>query len=248
MPVLLAVGAAALVVLAAYAGRWVLALCVVGVQAGLAYGLVGARRLPDRSRSALLVLVSGAGVVLALSLVEPEPVGSTVAPALWVLGPTTVAAVVLGLARRDGRAHLVEATATTASGVALTAMLAMLVPLETLEPLRATGVVLATAGAVVGVAVWWLAAATPAHRWVGAGAAAIVAACACAALGLVDVPGLGFEARLVAGSAVAVTGLVGAGAGYRLADAAWSQAVLMPAVGLALTGPTAYVATRMMLG
>lgn len=248
MPVLLAVGVAALVALAAYAGPWVLAAAVVGVQAGLAYALPGVRRLPDRSRSGLLVLAAGAGAVLALRLGEPDPLGPTVAPTLWVLGPATVVGVVLALARRGGRARLVETTATTVSGVALAGMLALVVPLATLDPLRATGVALAAAGLAVGVAVWWLATATPAHRWVGAVAAVLVAGAAGVALILVDVPGLGFEAQLIAGSAVAVVGLVGAGAGHRLADDAVSRAVLMPAVGLALTGPTAYVASRMLLG
>lgn len=249
MPVLLALGVAGLVVLAAYADPWVLALAVIGVQAGLAYGLMATRNLPDAGRAAALILASGAGVVLALQLAEPEPLGPTVGPALWVLGPAVVFALALALTRRDGRERLVETTATAVTGIALSGLLALVVPLEALEPLRAAAVALAAAGLAMGVAVWWLAAAaTPGHRWIGGRLAAVVLAAAAAALVLVDVPDLTTEARLVVGSAVAVTGLVGAGAGHRLGDGPISRAVLMPAVSLALTGPTAYIAMRLLFG
>lgn len=249
MPVLLALGVAGLVVLAAYADPLVLALAVVGVQAGLAYGVMATRNLPDAGRAAALILASGAGVVLAMQLAEPAPLGPTVNPALWVLGPAVVLAVVLALTRRDGRERLVETIATTVTGIALTGMLALVVPLESLEPLRAAAVALAAAGLVMGVAVWWLAAAvTPGHRWIGAVLAAVVVAAAVAALALVEVPDLAVEPRLAVGAAVAVTGLVGAGAGHRLGDGPISRAVLMPTASLALTGPTAYTAMRLLFG
>lgn len=249
MPVLLAVGVAGLVVLAAYADPWVLALAVVGVQAGLAYAIMGTRALPDAGRSAGLVFASGVGVVLALQLAEPAPLGPTVEPVLWVLGPAVVIAVALALTRRDGRDRLVETTATTVTGIALAGLLALVVPLGALPPLRATAVAAAAAGLLVGVVVWWFAAAaTPTHRWVGAVLAIVIAAAAGTALVLVEVPGLVLEPRLAVGAAVAVTGVVGAGAGHRLGDGPISRAVLMPAVSLALAGPAAYVAARMLFG
>lgn len=249
MPVLLAIGIAGLVVLGAYAGSGALTLAVLGAQAVLAYGLVGARALPDQMRSGLLVLATGAGAVLALQLADPDPLGPSVESALWVLGPGVVLALVLALTRRDGRDRLVETTATTVTAVALAGMLALVVPLEALTPLGATAVALAAGGVVAGVAIWWLAAAVaPTHRWLGAVLATAATVAAAATLVLVEVPGLEFEERLVAGAAVAVTGLVGSGAGSRLADEPVRRAVLMPVVGLALTGPAAYVATLMLLG
>lgn len=247
MPVLVAAGVCGLVVLAAYAGLGVLTLAAVGAQLVLAYGLSSARGLPDRQRSGVLVAVTGVAAVAALRLAEPEPSGPTVAPVVWVLGPAVVLALLLELSRRDGRPQLVESLAATLTGIGLVGLLALLVPLQDLAPLNEVGVALAAVGTAVGVAVWWLCAAGS-GRWRVAGwvAATVVVVAAVVALAVVALPDLTSTERSVIGSAAAVTGLVGAGAGFQLAHTVVGRAALMPVLGLALSTPAAYLAQRLL--
>lgn len=262
MPVLVAAGVGGLLVLAAYAGVGVLALAVIGIQAMLAYGLTAARMpaqpagtaisvpgsaAPGSAASGGLVAVAGASAVLALQLAPPEPSGPTIAPVLWVLGPAVVVALLLQLVRGDGRARLVEVLATTVSGVALAGLLALLVPLGELPPLAEVAVVTSAGGAVLGVSVWWLVAAGRGRwRWVLRIVAVGLVLGAAAAVASADVPELTTGGRAAIGSVVAVAGLVGAGAGSRLAEGASSRLALMPAVALALSGPAAYLTVRML--
>lgn len=247
MPVLVAICAGGLLVLAAYAGTGALALAVVGVQAMLAYGLTAARWLPSSAPAGGLIAGAGAGAVLVLVLVEPEPSGPTVAPALWVLGPAVVVALLLQLTRRDGRERLVEVLATTVTGVALAGLLALSVPLAELLPLAEEAIAISAGGALLGVSVWWLAAVgTGAWRWLFRVTAVSVAVGAGAAVAWADLPELTRAGGVTMGTAVAVAGLVGAGTGTRLADGPVSRAVLMPAAALALSGPAAYLTARVL--
>lgn len=247
MPVLVAAGAGGVLVLAAYAGVGVLALAVVGVQAMLAYGLTAARNLPGSTGSGALVLLAGAAAVVALRVADPQPSGPTVAPLLWVLGPAVVGALVLQLVRRDGRERTVELLAMTASGLALAGLLALLVPLAELPPLVELAVPVAVGGSLLGVTVWWLAASGAGwSRWLFRALAVAVVLVAAAALAAADIPELTATGRAAMGTAVTVGGLVGAGAGTRLADTRTSRAVLVPAVAVAFSGPAAYLTARVL--
>jgi len=247
MPVLVAVTVGGLLVLAVYAGAGVLALAVVGAQAVLAYGLTGTREQPGRERAGALVALAGIAAVVALWLAKPEPTGPTIAPALWVLGPAVVLALLRELARRDGRERLVESLATTVTGVAFAGLVALLVPLESLEPTRHVGVVFAVSGAVLGVGVWWLATAGR-GRWRGVGVVLAVAVLAATAVVLltVTVQELARDQQLALGGVVAVTGMVGAGTGHQLGRDRVSRVCLMSVLGLALAGPAAYFTVRVL--
>jgi hypothetical protein len=123
---LLAAGLAGVLVLAALVGTPLLAAGVAVVVVVLTMGAVRPAEVPGAGRAAALALVVGLTGLVALVVGDGGDVGSLTA----LLGPAVVAAIVLQIARRDGRPRLTASLTLAVTACALALLPAMWVALR----------------------------------------------------------------------------------------------------------------------
>ena len=243
---LLTLAIGGLLVLTAVAGSGALLAGVIGAQIVLAYALIAADEHADISRDGVLVAIAVAAGAVALA-VEDNPHGLTpsLGPVAYVVGPAVLLALMLRLLRSARREHLVEAFATTVTGVALVGMLAALIALRSVndgDRIVVLTVTCATLAALPGLASWttrpeWA-------WWVGRFVGVLLAA----TFAVVDIVGLDPSTRYSVGAAATIAGVLGAEVAVRFTSARASAAALVPTVAVALAAPPAYVLARVLLG
>lgn len=239
VPPALTVGFAGLVALACYAGRPVLLLALLLVQAVLIGGWYGFANVPGERGGVVVALGAAAGADAVLLLQDTDP--PSLAPLAGVVGLVLVAALLHQLLRRDGRPELTASlSATVALGVVAALGGGYLVAREA----RAgVGVVVAV---LAGVAVGTVLAALPGPRWltgalsVAGGAAAGAAVAAVELVGAAAGAGLGLTGGALAGVAATMTSYAAGQPPARLAVAG--------TLPLVLGGSAAYVAGRLLVG
>lgn len=247
MPWLLATGLVTVLGVASVAGRVVLAAAVVVVQFVFALGGVRPAAVPAARPAGWLALVAGvAGSVWTAfgDTADLEPVAA-------LLGPVLVAAVVVQLARRDGRNRLTESLALAVAACALSVL-----PVAWIALRAADGGAYAVGLGLLGVGVAAVAEAIPASAAMRRTLAVLVAGGLAAGLVLlVDdvasaVPAVGAVVVAAFGALTAVTALA---AVDRLATEIEEadEAVLVPlfvTLPIIATAPVAYVLGRILVG
>jgi hypothetical protein len=114
VPALLGAALAGVLLLGSSAGRGPLLLAVLVLQAVLALGAVAPVHVPSARPAALLALAAGAVGAVATWAADR---GLDVTVQVAALGLSFVAAIVIQLARRDGRAQLTASLGLTASAL-----------------------------------------------------------------------------------------------------------------------------------
>lgn len=269
MPVLATIVVGGLLVLAAYAGTAALAAAVVALAAVLAYGLLGGVSVPERVPAGALVVLTGAGAVLAV-LASDVVAGAeaSFAAVLQAFGPAMVVALLVVLARPAARARAIDWLAVTTTGVLVAVLAGAIVALGRQPGVGVELVAIAAAGAVVGSpAAVVLArragdgrerddARRDAHRagwldwawWLGRLGWLALVALALAAAYVIPLGGVELTDRLVLGVAALLAAGVASTAVAARPPGTWLRdSALVASLALALAAPVAATTARVLL-